>query len=1505
MKYCLSVAIMMVCYGWALAQNADWIDQMEDPDVNFYTVQKSFEQYWQGREIEKGKGWKQFKRWEAFMEPRVYPEGIRPNPSDLATAYEEVKATQNSVNVGSWSPIGPYNGNALNGVGRINKVTISPVNPQQIWIGTPAGGLWQSTDGGQSWSTNTDLLPNLGVTDIDIDPSNPSILYIATGDRDGSDTYSYGVLKSTDGGVSWNATGLSYNVSQQIRISNLMIHPTQTNILIATTSAGIQRSTNGGATWTNTQNGVFNALVQKPGDPNILYATSATRIYKSVDNGINWTQLQSAGLPTSGIRRIELAVTPDDPNYVYALYGANNNGYLGTYRSTDNGANWTARSTAPNLLGWSNTGSDSGGQAWYDLAIAVNPTDKDEVAVGGVNVWQSSNGGISWNIIGHWQGFGASFIHADIHHLGYTEDGSSLYAGCDGGIYRKDDNSSNWVELNDGMNITQYYKLGASATDPDLVINGAQDNGTDLYDGGNWEGVRGGDGMECAIDPKDPNTMYSSIYYGNFGKSMNRGNDFNAPFNLPPSGSGNWITPFLIDQKHPDTLYAGFSRVYRSNNGGSSFNAVSPSGMTGGSNLDQMALSPTHSNVLYVSEGSRLWRSEDYGSTFASLSTPGTREITYIAVAYDDPMHVFITRSGYSAGQKVYESRDGGNTWDNISANLPNIPANCVAIENNAATGVYVGTDLGVFYKDNNLNSWIPFNNNLPNVIVNEIEITYNDRRLKIATYGRGLWKSPLYSDIVPPLADATFPAAVCSGNIVTLTDLSHYHPTSWSWSISPATFSYVNGTNANSQNPQVTFNQDGIYNIQLTVSNSLGSHTSYYMSAVSQGGLPLPFQEDFETPGSFDRWEVVSPDQEGWELQQVSGNSPGNQAARSNLYFNTGNGPYELISPTISFVNHSSVNMSFDYAYRGRGGNTNDTLRVYIATQCQNNWTLLQEFYEDGTSNFVTSTPLNSNFVPSSSADWCGNAGFGLCKTVNLNAYDGLEGIRIKFEAGKAGGNNIYLDNINISGNSSVAPTAAFSGPQQATCALRPLTLTDQSYGSPSTYEWILTGATPAVSTDRNPSVTYNAAGTYPVKLKVTNAFGTDSVTKTSFITIAPADSVKATIVLGSSPTLCFNDTLKVSLSVTHAGTNAIYEWYRNGSRISKGSSPSFNYTGLGDGDEVFAIVKSSEDCAFPESAFTDTISVDVYSQPTVQVNAVADLCISDAPVSLSATPSGGTFKGPGVQGSQFDPSAAGQGFHVLTYNYVDSNGCVNSTLRTIRVDAPAQVSFNTPAPVCLESGGVALSGGSPIGGNYSGPGIYNGLFYPDSVGVGSFRITYAFTSGACDTVKDTATIHVVPAPVKPTVSIVGSTMQCDQAGLSYQWFNGPTAIFNASSRNYTPSVSGNYRVRITDQNGCSRFSDTVQFNIGQEEFRNVRSFSIFPNPADERLNLELETSTAVENGSLMIFNNVGQMVMKQNLEKSSRVSVGIDIAELPAGLYIVAIEGENISVSSKFIIE
>ena len=495
--YKLVFLIFFILSSFVKAQSPkerNWVDLMNDPKENFYDVVDAFEQYWNGKSIEKGRGWKQFKRWEAFMEPRVFPSGERNTSNYLFNAFnsaEGISSQTYSPGIGDWSLVGPTNGNSLNGIGRINAIAFHPTDNNIIFAGSPAGGLWKSTDDGSSWTTNTDLLPNLGVSAIVIDPDNSNTMYIGTGDRDGGDTYSIGVLKSIDGGQTWGATGLSFNVSQSYRVTGLIMHHDSSNFIIASTRAGIYKSIDAGDSWTVTQGGSFQCIVQIPGSNKIFAGTSSNgEIWMSTDFGSTWTKITN-GLPSSG-RRVELAVTPDDTNYVYAIYGAANNGLYGIYRTTDGGISWSQRHGAsPNLLDWSTTGSGSGGQAWYDLTIAVSPQNKNVVLTGGVNIWRSNNGGSSFSLSGHWYGGGGvSFVHADHHCLIFRPGSNELYAGCDGGVYKSSNGGVNnsWVSRNQGLAITQYYKIGTTDSDPSLTIAGAQDNGTHLNDNG-WNKV--------------------------------------------------------------------------------------------------------------------------------------------------------------------------------------------------------------------------------------------------------------------------------------------------------------------------------------------------------------------------------------------------------------------------------------------------------------------------------------------------------------------------------------------------------------------------------------------------------------------------------------------------------------------------------------------------------------------------------------------------------------------------------------------------------------------------------------------------------------------------------------------------------------------------------------------------------------------------------------------------------------------------------------------------------
>ena len=476
-----------------------WIDKMQDPNNNFYDTQREFENYWEDRTIEKGKGWKQFKRWENFIAPRVYPDGVQ-HPDILFQEYNKIKQGSNPQYLVSptsnWEQVGPNNvpltsSGTKRGIGRVNTIAFHPTNPDIIYVGAPAGGFWKSTDHGQNWSTTTDFLTNLGVSDIAIDPTNPDIIYIATGDRDAGDTYSYGLMKSIDGGNTFNTTGLSFNITNYYRGNRVLIDPNNTNIIIVATNGGIFRSEDAGVSFTNTYSGINMTDIEfHVTNSNIIYGASKgnTSIYKSTDNGVTWSQ-SGSGLPsTSNVVRACVAVTEDNPQVVYALFGDNNNGFYAVYKSTDEGLNWTQQANSPNLLGWSVNGTDNDGQAWYDLALTVSPTDENILFVGGVNCWKSSDGGVSWTINTHWYGAsGTTYMHADEHMLKYNLLNNRVYSGNDGGLYYSDDDGDDWTDISDGLQITQFYSLGVAQTVQDMVITGSQDNGTFLNTNLNYQ----------------------------------------------------------------------------------------------------------------------------------------------------------------------------------------------------------------------------------------------------------------------------------------------------------------------------------------------------------------------------------------------------------------------------------------------------------------------------------------------------------------------------------------------------------------------------------------------------------------------------------------------------------------------------------------------------------------------------------------------------------------------------------------------------------------------------------------------------------------------------------------------------------------------------------------------------------------------------------------------------------------------------------------------------------
>jgi PKD repeat protein len=821
----------------AFAQN--WVDMMNDPNTNFYEVQKAFNTYYAKREVQLERqkrrmerktgqpvpegtmevpGFEQFKRWEWFMKPRVGVNGERFSPDAVWNAMTEYKKGYDKPMAGTWTSLGPNTNAGIPGIGRINAVRVHPTNPSTIFICAPAGGLWKSTDDGVTWSTNTDQLQVIGCSDLAFDPTNPNTMYLATSDNDGGDTYSVGLLKSTDGGTTWNPTGLSFSLSGFVQIAKVLVDPTTPNNVVVATSIGLYRSTNGGTTFTKGINtatpgvavaGAFKDMEFKPGAPSTVYACG-TEFFRSTDGGANWTKATGSLPAATALQRMSIGVTAADVNAVYLVaMKATTYDMDGVYKSTNSGSSFGAKISTPNI----------GNQGFYDLCIAANPTNASEVMLGGQTVFmKSTDGGVNWtNTIGT--------MHVDFHDVIYT-NGTTLYVTSDGGVWKSTNNGGSWTNKSSGLAISQIYGFGQSANTASLILGGWQDNGTNYYNGSTWGNAMGGDGMLAFVSKGSDQNMWGSQYNGTLNRSSTGVGGFSQMTGITETCP--WVTEWNEDPTAFGTVYAGCANVWKAT--GSSFTKLGNVAGTSTVTITALAVSPANTQIMWCAKGTTLYKSTNGGTAWTAVSGIPIGSITDIQCHPTDANKCWITYSGFSNVNKVFQTTNG-TTWTNISSSLPNIPVNCITIDKNGNDALYIGTDIGVFFKDASMSVWQPFSGGLPRVSVSQLDMFYPGNKLRASTYGRGMWESGLYQPGTY-LPDANFAGSVlvgCPGLGVQFSDYTAGQPTSWNW-----TFQGGNPATSTAQNPFVAYQAPGTYSVSLTASNGNGTDSQSYTSYIT-----------------------------------------------------------------------------------------------------------------------------------------------------------------------------------------------------------------------------------------------------------------------------------------------------------------------------------------------------------------------------------------------------------------------------------------------------------------------------------------------------------------------------------------------------------------------------------------------------------------------------------------------------------------------------------------------
>ena len=690
-------------------------------------------------------------REKSFRALRQYEDGTVPEVWEAFTKIRKNNAQgTRSIPLAHWESLGPDGLDSLNG--RMTCMAINPVNTNHIIAGSASGGIWKSINGGDSWFSLSDDLPSLRISCIAINPSDTNHILVGTGFFFFNDvTPGIGILESQDGGKTWIENSFQYPVNNIVSVSKIIFDPKDNRYVFMASNNGVWLSDDTGKTWLKTLNGTFSDLDINPADPAVVYASyHKNGIYKSIDHGKNWTKLGN-GLPTS-VHRITVDVSKSHPNILFAaIVNPNDFSFTGLYKSRNAGATWAKMSNVPEHMCVS-----IACQGWFVNQFAVSPVDTNYLFLGGHRFFVSSNGGQNWQQKDYYtapqSGPFTGITYVDIFDIGFDPSKPEIvYTLGDGGVFKSFNHGKFWHKKNHGLSTSLIYQISSCAADSTKMIMGTQDLGLYYLDHTNgnlrWKMWMLGDGADVAYDPNNPKLVYGDALFGDHRKNANiaEGVGFTTKFNTGITGSNS--TPFhFVLTHHPvesKVLYtANDTKIFKTTDG------LSWKSIANIANVQSMAISPVDPETVYaysyLSNASvhNFYRSTDGGKTWFTAMSPGWRVTDLEA----DPVNygvIYATRNSSNPGNAhLYKSTDHGNTWISIKNDLPDVPTSCVTVNPYDNKTLYVGTDLGVFISEDGGDSWTEYNDNLPPYYVTDMHFHKQDTTLRIATWGRGVWKT-------------------------------------------------------------------------------------------------------------------------------------------------------------------------------------------------------------------------------------------------------------------------------------------------------------------------------------------------------------------------------------------------------------------------------------------------------------------------------------------------------------------------------------------------------------------------------------------------------------------------------------------------------------------------------------------------------------------------------------------------------------------------------------------